>query len=477
MINSRKLLLQYIFSDFIAACIAWFLFIATRFLLTREKLHQQNIFTLWDYLNIGNVKAGFLFAVVLMLFVFYLSGYYNTQFFKSRLQELTTTFLSSFAVSLLLFFIILINDSFPERLKNYELVATMWGIIFCVVYIFRAIITSRITKKIHNGEIQFNTLIIGGNAKAFVFADNLKKANKSSGYKIVGFVCLPEENVEIQSYNGIPVYKSTELPKICTENNIQTFIIVPDKQDKPAILNTINGLFKYGIPIKIAPELYDIIISRIRHANIIGEPLVNIAQGNMSDCQKNIKRLADIIFSTLALLILLPFFLLIAILIKRDSKGPVIYKQERIGKHGHPFYIYKFRTMSNNAEQGNIPQLSSENDTRITAVGRILRKYRIDEIPQFWNVLKGDMSIVGPRPERKYFADQIIEKAPFYALSYQIRPGITSWGMVKFGYATNVNAMIERAKYDLIYIENMSLLIDLKIIAYTIRTVFTGKGM
>jgi lipopolysaccharide/colanic/teichoic acid biosynthesis glycosyltransferase len=166
---------------------------------------------------------------------------------------------------------------------------------------------------------------------------------------------------------------------------------------------------------------------------------------------------------------------LIALLIKRDSKGPVIYKQERIGYHSKPFFIYKFRTMRTDAEQAG-PMLSSRNDARITGIGRVLRKYRIDELPQFWNVLKGDMSLVGPRPEREYFIRQIMPCAPQYTLIHQVRPGITSWGMVKFGYASSLQEMVERVRYDLIYLANVSLTVDVKILIYTIKTVIKGRG-
>ena len=167
----------------------------------------------------------------------------------------------------------------------------------------------------------------------------------------------------------------------------------------------------------------------------------------------------------------------IAALVKISSKGNIFYSQERLGKRGVPFHIYKFRTMEMNAEKDGIPQLSNENDVRITKIGSFLRKYRLDELPQFWNVLKGDMSLVGPRPEREYFINQIIKKAPYYALLYQVKPGITSMGMVKYGYASDVDGMVNRLKYDLIYIENMSILNDLKIMVYTVKTIITGKGL
>ena len=176
-------------------------------------------------------------------------------------------------------------------------------------------------------------------------------------------------------------------------------------------------------------------------------------------------------------LLLMPVYAIVSLLVKLDSKGPVLYSQERVGYHNKPFNIYKFRTMVCNAEQDGVPLLSSDNDPRITRMGRFLRKYRIDELPQFWNVLCGDMSLVGPRPERQFYIDQIISRVPSYAWLRQVRPGITSLGMVKYGYAQNVDQMVERLNYDLIYLENMSLLNDFKIMVYTIKIVFTGRGM
>lgn len=196
----------------------------------------------------------------------------------------------------------------------------------------------------------------------------------------------------------------------------------------------------------------------------------------MSESTRNLKRAGDIVVSALALIVLSPLFLALAIAIKRDSKGPVFYSQERVGLRKKPFRIHKFRTMKTDAE-ANGPTLSSANDRRITKVGRVLRKYRIDELPQFWNVLKGDMSIIGPRPERDFYIRQIMKQAPYYTLIHQVRPGITSLGMVKHGYASNVDEMIERLQYDLVYLENISLTVDLKIILYTISTVLNGRGV
>ncbi|MEG1573451.1 MAG: sugar transferase, partial [Bacteroidales bacterium] len=221
---------------------------------------------------------------------------------------------------------------------------------------------------------------------------------------------------------------------------------------------------------------YEMLTSRIKLSNIYGTPLIDVSVCAMSDAQKNIKRLCDIVFSSLALIILTPLFVYLYIHISLTSKGNVIYKQKRVGYKRKEFTMYKFRTMIENAER-EIPMLSDYNDPRITGLGHWMRKYRIDELPQFWNVIKGDMSIVGPRPERKYFIDKIVERAPYYSLLHQVRPGITSLGMINFGYARNIDEMIARLKYDIIYLENMSLLIDMKIISYTVKIVLTGRGI
>ncbi len=210
----------------------------------------------------------------------------------------------------------------------------------------------------------------------------------------------------------------------------------------------------------------------------MGQPATSLMDVNsdpLSTGQQTMKRIGDIILAIICLVILSPLILLVAIQTALTSTGGVLYRQERIGYKGKPFTIFKFRSMTADAEK-NGPALSSDHDPRITTWGRFMRKWRLDELPQLWNILKGDMSFVGPRPERKQFIGLITERTPFYRNLLKMKPGLTSWGMVQFGYASDIDQMIERMKYDLVYIEKASLLMDLKIMAYTLRIIVSGKG-
>ena len=394
---------------------------------------------------------------------------------KSRIQELLTTLASSGINTLLIFFLALINDVIGVRSADYKMILILWTLIFGLVYLVRAIITNVASRQIKSRKWTFPTLIVGSGSAAVSFANKLNNRRQFSGHDIKGFVNIPGENPV--KGNPLPIYELDEVKEVCEQLGIWELIVVPSREDTHRTMDAINKLFHVGLPILISPEYFNKMQTPVMISDLYGEPLVNISRSSMSDSGKNIKRAVDIIISIVALIALLPVFAIVALIIKKTSPGPIFYLQERIGLHNKPFQIIKFRSMVQNAELAGKPQLSSDDDPRITPFGRFMRKYRIDELPQFWNVLKGEMSLVGPRPERKFYIDQIIPIVPAYALLHQVRPGITSMGMVKFGYAKNLDEMLERVKYDLMYLNNASLINDLKILIYTIKIVFTGRGM
>jgi len=316
-----------------------------------------------------------------------------------------------------------------------------------------------------------NTVIIGNAENALKIASDLEKNSPQN--TVIGFITT-DSRIEIPKERILGNFQ--QVSAIFESQKIDEAIIALDNPDEQKLFNYINALYKYDIEIRFTPRLYEILTGSARITSIGIQPLVSITHLNMPDWQIIMKRLFDVIISFVALILLSPFFAYFAFRIKRDSEGSVFYLQERIGRYGKPFNIVKFRTMYENAENGT-PKLSSADDNRITPFGRILRKYRIDELPQFWNILKGDMSIVGPRPERRFYINQIIEDAPYYCLLYKIRPGLTSWGPIKIGYSDTIDKMIERLNYDIIYMDSMSLLNDIKILVLTIEIIFKGKGV
>ena len=450
MVSVRLQRTVYVVSDLLMTSLAWFVFNVIRYNDVIEP--AQHYHSLASFLSIQQVWLGQMLFPILMMGLYYLSGYYNVVFFRSRVDELTSTVSTAVIGTLIIYFLAIVDDPIPDRASNYELLILLFILLFTLVYFSRLIITQITNNKIRHGRIAFNTLIIGNSYQAQRLKEKISHPKKGviNFYNIVG--------------------------DICRELKIKYLIIAPTKKGMQSVLGIVNRLFPLDLPILISPTLFQLITSKPKIGDIKGEPLIDISHANMSESTKNLKRLGDVVLSSIALILLSPLFLTISFLIKFDSKGPVFYLQERVGLRKKVFRIIKFRTMRTDAESQG-PALSSENDKRITRVGHYLRKYRLDELPQFWNVIKGEMSIIGPRPERDYYIKQIVTRAPYYTLVHQVRPGITSLGMVKHGYAKNVDEMVERLQYDLIYLENVSLTVDLKIMIYTVNTVVTGRGI
>ncbi len=463
---------KYLFFDFVSAAIAWTLFFSYRKIYIEPQKLGYEIPVVFD--------TKFYFALLIIplfwLFMHLLSGYYKVPYRKSRLQELGQTFFTTLIGVIIIFFVLILDDWVGQYKHYYVLFFVLFGLQFTLTYIPRLFITSITNKRVHNRKLQFNTLIIGCNKKALKLLEEVETQKISSGLRFVGFVSVDKQEKYLLDDVLPNLGFIDDIDEIISTHKIEEIVIAVESREHCKIKNIINKLQGTKVLIKVIPDMYDILIGKVRMSSIFGMPLIEINHNIMPVWQQHTKRFIDVIFSLIAIIILSPVYFALCIGVKISSPGPVLYSHLRIGKSGHPFKIYKFRSMVVDAEK-NGPALSSKTDSRVTGFGRIMRKTRLDEIPQFFNVLRGDMSIVGPRPERKYFIDKIVEKAPHYVHLLSVRPGITSWGQVKYGYAENVQQMIERLKYDIIYIENRSLYIDFKIMIYTIKIIFQGKGM
>ena len=458
---------KYILSDFISASVAWLLFNILRYEVFAI---DEGADSLLDYLQYPGVLGGQVVIPLFWLVLYYFSGYYNKPFGKSRLTELFSTFITVLIGTVFVFFALLLDD-IPRSIDiYYKLFFGMFGLQFFITYIPRLLITQSGMRKIKNREWAMKVLIIGAGGKAVRIAHDLYRL----GYDICGFVS-EDERTPVKADRNQVLGTVEDIPVLMEKDNVDEIVLAVESKNNKALLGILYSLYRYKRPIKVLADRFNM-LSKIQLRTIRGIPLVDVTDNNFSPAEQNIKLFLDKVCSVVALLLLSPLFAYIAWRVKKDSPGPVFFRQERIGYLGQPFWMYKFRTMYVNAEE-NGPSLSSEDDLRVTPFGRIMRKYRLDELPQFWNVLKGDMSLVGLRPERKYFIDEIVKTAPYYYLLHNVRPGITSLGMVKYGYAASVDKMVERMEYDILYYENMSLTLDLTILIYTVKTVITGKGV
>ncbi len=460
----KKLTYFLLLIDFITASFSWALFYYLR------KKEIENVrFTVDSTFYLGIILIPFCW-----LCLYALQGTYFDVRRLYRLKIFSQTIVSVFIGTVILFFTLLLDDEVKDYQLYYGSIFILFSSFFIITFIPRILFVSYIVRKVQLNLTGFRTLLIGGDERALSIYNEVINLPRGIGNQFVGFVSLNRNNSVLES--NLKCLGSLEnLDQILRDFQIEEVIIALESADNNKLKDIISRIQGGGVKIKISPDMYDILLGSVKMNNLFGALLFEVNSDSMPLFQQVLKRGLDLILSFLAVLFLIPFYIVMAVLVKFSSDGPIFFKQERIGLNGKPFRIIKFRTMFLDSEKFG-PQLSSENDPRITKVGKFMRKLRLDEFPQFVNVLKGDMSLVGPRPERQFYIDQIIKLEPQFLQLTKVRPGITSWGQVKFGYAENVEQMIKRMKFDLLYIKNRTIALDFKILFHTILIILKAKG-
>ncbi|MCP4310575.1 MAG: sugar transferase [Bacteroidetes bacterium] len=472
MKNHRNQRLQYVFFDFLTASAAWIMFYIFRKLQIEPQVFGIDVpIALGSRFWAGAIGLPFAWTIF-----YYFTGFYNNIFRRSRLDDFTRTFTTSLLGVLLIFFLLILDDTIVDYTNYYSLFFTLFLLHLTLTMIPRMILTSRTVSRVHKRKIGFKTVMIGSNENAVDVYMDILDQKKSSGHEILGFINIHQkEHYQLQDHIA-HLGGHENMEQILRDLNIEEAIIALEPSEHGKIGDIVNRLSLFDLRVSAIPSMTDILTGKVKSTTIFGTPLQEVTHDVMPTWQQNVKQLMDVVVSVIALIILSPLIIALGISVKLSSPGPVFYRQPRVGKYGEEFQIYKFRSMYHNAEE-NGPELSSKHDPRVTRFGQFMRKHRLDEIPNFFNVLRGDMALVGPRPEREYFIKKITEQAPHYVHLHKVKPGITSWGQVKYGYAENVEEMVKRLRFDILYIENRSLFVDMKILFYTAITIIKGKGV
>jgi exopolysaccharide biosynthesis polyprenyl glycosylphosphotransferase len=461
--QNRAFTTFFVFIDWLCAVIAWVLFYYLR------KVYIEEV----DFSIGESFYWGVTLIPIIWLILYHLQGtYYNIKRLY-RFKVFNLTFSSTAIGSVIIFFTLLLDDEISSYQLYYKSIFLLFATHFIITLVPRLIFVTWFVNQIHSGKTGFRTLLIGGSDKAVEIYNEINQLPKGSN-RFIGFVNLNgvDKNLEDRlPYLG----HANDLEKVLRDQEVEEVIIALESIEHDKLRSLISRIEGSDVVIKILPDMYDILAGSVKMTNLFGALLIEVNAESMPFWQQGVKRFIDVVFSGIATILLLPIFLILAIVVKLSSAGPIFFLQDRIGLNGKTFKIIKYRTMYVDSEKAG-PQLSSSEDPRITKVGRFLRKTRLDEFPQFINVLKGEMSLVGPRPERQFYIDKIVQIEPQFLHLTKVRPGITSWGQVKYGYAENVDQMLQRMKFDLLYMKNRTLALDFKIMLYTVIIIFKAKG-